>query len=959
MSTWLERGRSAIQEALAAELDKIDEDLELQERDRKHNELLKELQQLRTRAAKVDRLQQENESLKEEIQRFRQTEKDRGLNSINSRQVLGELSPNKSLNPGVAKPQAQDVNATSDLQNKYNKLTAKYKALGQSRDEYRSKLRQRIEEIDRWAESVDSRDKLIGSLRNKLAQAQSRQVASGSSETRSNETNHGEPVDDEPLDIAAPVPKRPTPNPATFEQPTGADTHTTLSLASTTHACTEPILPPIAQSHLPEGILKESTDEDGGVDDNIELPRLPEHRDDEPIVAIKVELSSDGPVFVSERSVRKRKHDSEENSGNKRLQRIKSEHSSSGPECVGEAHNFAPTESLDFEEEAHFPTPRKRRDLSHDRLQDQDTDAGSTTEPGLPDIMRRETTVPSAAAGAPRTMAPGPGLSPSTYNYSVLLKAPGRQSRPLTPRDQQQYKSRNAFQLDIGVRDLADDGDAGSDTVQRPVARSLLGALLDSPSVRTPPPIIRPGPSGAKVPGSALSDGYEDFLKVPAPRELPHGKKYTAKSSPAAVAQKSTVNTLSPKTTAARERPPKKPSILRDDMPRGRSADREKVPLRNKPMDKLRPEDFKPNPRYNDGLTYVYDEVNRGMTLAERAALSGCTDPNCCGKTFRSFAEAERSALGASVATRSEDIKLLEEYLGDDAYKLGSMTREEKEETWLQAKTWELANKFGRHRQRYTRMPSPPGFWAVDFPNTQERAEERRQAEEIRKALVHERYREAMRAARIRRTQHPHDPSNLPRIRRPAPIGLGRIDHLIGIHPPPGPHERRVLDPPLDAPLELVRVGRVHGALDGARVDGVDGGALGQLAGPDAGHGLDGGLGPAVDGLPQEATVGADGGEVDDAPGPVGGQVRLRGLHEEEGPQDVDAVGEVEVGDLEVGQLVVLGDAGVVDQDVDLELVVGRGRGRGEVFPRGLDEGPGALRGAQVGLHAEGLDAVF
>lgn len=162
-------------------------------------------------------------------------------------------------------------------------------------------------------------------------------------------------------------------------------------------------------------------------------------------------------------------------------------------------------------------------------------------------------------------------------------------------------------------------------------------------------------------------------------------------------------------------------------------------------MDKLRPEDFKPNPRYNDGLSYVYDEVNRGKSAAERAAQAGCTDPSCCGKTFRAFAEAERSHLGPSVATRAEDIRLLEDYLGDEAYKLGTMAREEKEETWLQAKTWELANKFGKHRQRYARMPSPPGFWNVEFPNTQERAEERRQAEEIRKALVHERYREAMR----------------------------------------------------------------------------------------------------------------------------------------------------------------------------------------------------------------------
>lgn len=180
-------------------------------------------------------------------------------------------------------------------------------------------------------------------------------------------------------------------------------------------------------------------------------------------------------------------------------------------------------------------------------------------------------------------------------------------------------------------------------------------------------------------------------------------------------------------------------------MPRGRSATRDETPLRDRPVDGLRPEDFKPNPLYNEGVTFVYDEVVRGKA---RAALAGCTDLNCCGKTFRKFAEAQRRAAeasGAVVTFRAEDISLMEKYLGDQAWRLGTMTQKERDETWLLAKTWELANRFGKHRQRYSRMPTPPGFWNVEFPNTQERAEERRQADEIRKALVDERYREARR----------------------------------------------------------------------------------------------------------------------------------------------------------------------------------------------------------------------
>lgn len=680
--------------------------------------------------------------MKEQIQQFRQTQRDRGSKSPKARRILGELSPNKSLNLHPAKPPVTDVSSSSDLQRKYNKLTANYKALEKSRDEYKLKLRQRVEEIDKWAGGVDSRDRLIGSLRKKLALAQSQLEAKCASDIRPQGTGQGVPVDDEPSDVVASVPTRPSPD-SSLGQSKDAVPHATASPATSTHACFEPAPPPVISSHPSEEVPQESTDEGDRVDDNIELPVLPEPRDDETRVAIKAELSSDGPVFVSERSVRKRKHGREDEPNDKRLHRIKSEHSSSGPECVGEFHNFAPTESFDFEAEAHIPTPRKRRDLPPGRLQDQDANTYKTTGLGLPEVLRPRHSVSSIA---PRTPAQGQLLTPPTYRPSALHDALGRQSRPSTPLHKQPSKERNALNLDIGIGDLADDQGAGSNTIQRHVARGRPDTLLNSPSVRTPTPIVRPGVQKVQFVRYIFADDYEDVLVVPEPRELIDGKKIMTKETVVTpLARQSTINTLSPKATLSRERPPKRPSILREDMPRGRSVDKEKTPFRQKPMDKLRPEDFKPNPRYNEGLTYVYDEVNRGKSAAERAALSGCTDPNCCGKTFRSFAEAERSAAGPSVTTRAEDIKLLEDYLGDEAYKLGTMARAEKEETWLQAKTWELADRFGRHRQRYARVPSPPGFWTVDFPNTQERAEEMRQAEEIRRALVHDRYREAMR----------------------------------------------------------------------------------------------------------------------------------------------------------------------------------------------------------------------
>lgn len=69
--------------------------------------------------------------------------------------------------------------------------------------------------------------------------------------------------------------------------------------------------------------------------------------------------------------------------------------------------------------------------------------------------------------------------------------------------------------------------------------------------------------------------------------------------------------------------------------------------------------------------------------------------------------------------------------------------------------------------------------------------------------------------------------------------------------------------------------------------------------------------------------------------------------------------GKVEIGDFDVGQLVILCDAGVVDDDVDLEPGV-RSWGRGEeAVLGGGNEGRGALGRTKVGLYAKGLDAVF
>ena len=646
---------------------------------------------------------------------------------------MGELSPNKLAASRTATPPARLDAEAGHYEKEYNKLHAKYNLLEKSRDKYKSVLRQRIEQINKWAEASDKQKAIIERLRKRLAQYQSRAASEADADT----AGIVPLTDDENLEIPVGEPRRPSPN-SSFECPINAAQEPSRSLTASKYANTEAQGPTQNLAHptedMLEDLLKVSTPEVGPAVQPIELPTHPEQHKCSSSVVLKVELSSDGPVFVSERPVHKRKRGREDEPKNKQVQRIKSEHSSSGPECTGEVHVFAPTESFDFDEDIHFPTPRKRKGLGKAQ---QYLAADSVLESTVAGPSH-DAPAPPATAEMLLTPTTGTGHIQKAYRHHAVVHKSGSP----TP-SEQQLQIRRVFQLDLGIRDLAEDGDAEVTTVQRRVPKGRLDALLNSPSAITQKLKIQPATHRVQSLQPAPEDDDEDALRVPARRELPHGKKLPPKETSTTPVQQKAAVLLATEPKLGREQTPKRPSILRDDMPRGRLTDREKVSLRQRPMDKLRPEDFKPNPSYNDGLNYVYDEVVRGREA--RSALSGCTDLNCCGKTFRSFAVAERSTIGPSVTTRVEDIKLLENFLGDDAYKLGSMTRDEKEETWLLAKTWELAGKFGRHRQRYSRMPSPPGFWAVEFPSTQERAEERKQAEEIQKALVNERYREAMR----------------------------------------------------------------------------------------------------------------------------------------------------------------------------------------------------------------------
>ncbi|KAI9842140.1 MAG: hypothetical protein M1837_007427 [Sclerophora amabilis] len=175
--------------------------------------------------------------------------------------------------------------------------------------------------------------------------------------------------------------------------------------------------------------------------------------------------------------------------------------------------------------------------------------------------------------------------------------------------------------------------------------------------------------------------------------------------------------------------------------------------LRAQPISQLTPENFKVNPNCNTGFEYAFSETVRNRD--DRRCLPGCTRPACCGNVFRKIvevggltaAQGNGPRWGASVPTDPEaaDMRLLEEYLGSSRREeLEQMSESDKAELLIQAKTKQFADRHGRHRQRFERKRTPPGFWRTDMPTTQEVEKDQMEAKKMEKEVVEERRREAL-----------------------------------------------------------------------------------------------------------------------------------------------------------------------------------------------------------------------
>ncbi|KAK5107123.1 hypothetical protein LTR62_001713 [Meristemomyces frigidus] len=162
----------------------------------------------------------------------------------------------------------------------------------------------------------------------------------------------------------------------------------------------------------------------------------------------------------------------------------------------------------------------------------------------------------------------------------------------------------------------------------------------------------------------------------------------------------------------------------------------EDEPLRLRPIEMLRLEDFRVNPQYMGG-NYAYSETVRSREA--RRCLPGCSRP-CCASLLKA------AQMVPSLNPTRTDAEVLETYLGLDwPTVIGACTPDQRKQHLQQARAAAFANQYGKHRNVFERQSTPPGFWRTDMPSTQEEEEYRAQAHAMTRQQVAERWRDAVR----------------------------------------------------------------------------------------------------------------------------------------------------------------------------------------------------------------------
>jgi hypothetical protein len=324
-----------------------------------------------------------------------------------------------------------------------------------------------------------------------------------------------------------------------------------------------------------------------------------------------------------------------------------------------------------------------------------------------------------------------------------------RTSDPNAPKGRKRDPEREAK----AIHALAEDGSHSSrpsrciSPKSRKRADRRLGALLEQPTPDKQPLLLEPRSTRSETkpapqiktpvaPRSRLSENTPALGVLPTPTSMPHAK-----------ATSGFMVAPSPQHSISKNIKKEKTTI--------HTTPRNVKPLRDRPVIALRLEDFRLNPKIYHGSELTAESI-RGRD-ARRHQMGGCKDPKCatCGGQLKLLAANLPVTVGSTLFASTqddlltEDEKLIKYYLGDrfNQARVARMEAKERDALIMKAKELIISERHIRHRVKPNqRGKSPPGFWNVDMPDTQEIEAQREEADKREREVVEERYREAMRA---------------------------------------------------------------------------------------------------------------------------------------------------------------------------------------------------------------------
>lgn len=584
------------------------------------------------------------------------------------------------------------------LYHRYESLDKNYKTVKESRTKYKElsvKQRKKIEELEEHIKKLESSSRLSPTVPKKFGTEENILGSTGSSHVHNDNQGKTNGLLNSDGSVSVALPRNSTVNETSSSE----------------------FIPPLQDGMLSEARLHTSVTDEKIVSQNnsqapnscldLDVSQYTQQINDQE-VKVKQEPSSNVQASVTENFLKKNKRNS---SGKIKLE------SDTNSMAMSNVRPSNPRKSLgpDDSSVAFLAVKKKRKTLiDAELIRNRD---GSTEEYSFtPKISTLATFA---------ELEKGNGLINNHTMPNALQPVNSNKLTGKTPLRAQKKKSKDQLQPHqclAASRSLADEQDCvenypwdGFNTTYKSSEGQLQKLLESGIGLEKNRPIIPP-----RRPRSKSSSCTP--LPMPPPRDLPFGNTSGSRLGP-----------------QSQKRPASGSKIQEKIRPRTEPTDsKPKKRLRDLPCSELRPFHFKINPNFNDGIDFAFTEVVRNKN--ERARLPGCVDENCCGPHWRTLALSHIKERNPAT-----DQELLGSYLGDDCHILASMNQVEKDELWLKAKMWELSNKYSKHRHRYERARSPPGFWNTDFPSTAEIQQEKAEAERRENDIVQNRYREAMR----------------------------------------------------------------------------------------------------------------------------------------------------------------------------------------------------------------------